>query len=377
MTSDSDCRDLLQAQYWITQLSQEMEQRLAEDAAENKRHASLLTLHFNFVGGHKSKAAHLVRHDAATMAATAMGHLHTWINGAPRGWAITGLSLAASNFHGAAAGSGNIKQLFARKQDAAATPQGQAGAALPSVAEQSAEAIDGDAPAPPTDMQHACPRLDSAAPHGSANVQACALDAPALAASAQHEPPAAPAMQAASQIATLNAIGTDFDDKAERRGAARAEAAPAAEPALDTGAHQGRFDAVRDQSRHSDGVERAARLQAADCRPAEGPSPLSDRGESAAAPMSGSVDDAHAPASTLAHVKRSADSVVDAGSEMLGHGTVDACTLAQLPPDLRAEVWASMFSGRAPASKAARSSGKVAAKGGQRGMGSFFVKSRK
>ena len=373
MTSDS-CRDLLQAHYWITQLSQEMEQRLAEDAAENKRHASLLTLHFSFVGGHKSKAAHLVRHDSATMAATAMGHLHTWIDGAPRGWAITGLSLSASNFHGAAAGSGNIKQLFARRQDAAATPQAQAGAALPSVAEQSAEAIDGDAPAPPADMQHACPRLDSAAPHGSANVQACALDAPAPAALAQHEPPAAPAMQAAPRIATLTAIGTDFDEEAARRGAARAEAVPAAKHTHDTGAHHGRAGAAQHQSRHGDGAERAAQ----DCRPAAGPSsPLSDRGESAAAPMSGSVDGARTPASAPAHVKRSADSVTDVGSEMLGHGTVDACTLAQLPPELRAEVWASMGSGRPPASKAARGSGKVVVKGGQRGMGSFFVKSRK
>jgi hypothetical protein len=106
---------LPQARYWLTQLAQEMQERLSEDTIDNRRHASLITLHLCFPGGNKSKASPMKRHDATAIVRSAAAHLQHWMDHAPRGWSLTAISLSASSFHGAAARSGSIKQMFERQ----------------------------------------------------------------------------------------------------------------------------------------------------------------------------------------------------------------------------------------------------------------------
>jgi hypothetical protein len=106
----------MQAKYWIGQLAAEITTRLVEDSTAHKRAATLLTAHWTFTGGQKSKACALSRHDAASIAALATAEVAAWIGAvSKRPWAITALSLAASKFDSAAARSSNIRNLFAQR----------------------------------------------------------------------------------------------------------------------------------------------------------------------------------------------------------------------------------------------------------------------
>jgi hypothetical protein len=92
-----------------------MATRLAEDTSAHKRTAALLTVHWSFAGSHKSKACTLSCHSAASIAALATAEVAAWVSSAPmESWAITGLSLSASKFRIAVAGSSNIKRLFSQ-----------------------------------------------------------------------------------------------------------------------------------------------------------------------------------------------------------------------------------------------------------------------
>jgi hypothetical protein len=92
-----------------------MATRLAEDTSAHKRTAALLTVHWSFTGSHKSKACTLSRHDAASIAALATAEVAAWVSSVcMESWAISGLSLSASKFRIAVAGSSNIKRLFSQ-----------------------------------------------------------------------------------------------------------------------------------------------------------------------------------------------------------------------------------------------------------------------
>lgn len=379
----------MQAQYWVTQLSQEMEQRLAEDAAENKRHASLLTLHFSFTGGHKSKAAHLARHDAATMAAIAMGHLQTWIDAAPRGWAITGLSLSASNFHGAAAGSGSIKQLFARKKQTAPhdwragdvlgdTAEGSHAAATAATDEQRAhlDAAPCDVPQPSTGVQDASHRSHMHHSLTRSGAQHAELSDLAPNAASSGAPPGRTGATGAASAADESA------DQHDRQQQQQPHSTAIAVQLDSVGATPASMQAQLAHELHSElgcSTERPAVANESDVHSARQHSACANAAVQVVAVPGGC-------ATPCTQTQPHAGSKRDLGSIGAGasldqglHGQrVDALTLAQLPPELRAEVWASMGAGRSSAPQDARARKKqVAAQPGQRGLGAFVTRTHK
>lgn len=67
-------------------------------------------------GSYKSIGAHITRHTADTISSLAIQLFRGWAATAGQGWAVSGLSLSASSFSDAAAGSADLRSLFSAKQ---------------------------------------------------------------------------------------------------------------------------------------------------------------------------------------------------------------------------------------------------------------------
>jgi hypothetical protein len=398
----------VQAEYWVKQLAQEMEQRLRDDTAENKRHASLFTLHFSFVGGHKSKVAHLQRHDAATMAGIAMGHLRTWMESAAAGWAITGLSMTAGNFHGATAASGSIKRMFAHQgAQAPAAPDtaasGSHSSAAPPAAAMPAERLQLPASAEASAAQlpsarrviaaHArnvlAPgRAESAsktAPPGMQHDGVPCDQRPGV----EHGPPACvhASGQPVDHSHAADAQPSEMDSPAAIAADSHhdAGACEPAEPGRDRShlqrGHPAAAARLSDNLFHAGscgdvaGISNGAGQKS--CTPATGMARDAGLSASAAGSTDTPLRDALPPAPDEGKVgasKRPRENETVAAQ--LGDGArVDAVLLAQLPTDLRSEVY--LQSGRPGAghklAMGSQKTSKVKVKdGAQRGMASFL-----
>lgn len=368
---------------------------MAADSAANDRHAALLTLHFSFAGGHKSRALPLTRHDAATIAAGAVAELAAWIAAAPRGWAITGLSLSASNFHGAAAKCASIKDMFARKQaprvDAAAQHVGAAAAPCTTGAAL-AESVPSEGADPPR-CDAGCVDAPSAEPRGAAASRAAAAEEPSTALhvaarpdAAQHAQPGArreghaaafqPPQQAqryaqADAHAPQSLIGAG--------GTARLEEATVESLAMSSGATAGEHE-----RRTADDAERACPAKVDNLADPATREALHDDqvAGAAAARVEQGTSDPHQAAPFGDEVAPQATDRHSAASGPCGArpqqawqdvevGPVDATVLAALPEELRSEVY---LLSRRPAQTAPAPPGRAAkrAKRSQPGLASFL-----
>jgi hypothetical protein len=105
----------MQAVHWLGMLANEICERLNADAELHGRRASRLVLYVSYAGGHKSKSGPLSDHTTEAIVATATELMRAWAATAPRGWAVTGLGLSASGFDGAACGNADLKAMFSRR----------------------------------------------------------------------------------------------------------------------------------------------------------------------------------------------------------------------------------------------------------------------
>ena len=69
-----------------------------------------------YAGSYKSIGAPIARHTAHAIASTAVQLFRGWAAAAGPQWAVSGLSLSAYSFSGAAAGSGDLRLLFSSKR---------------------------------------------------------------------------------------------------------------------------------------------------------------------------------------------------------------------------------------------------------------------
>lgn len=106
----------VQAQYWIQNLSQEIHERLEEDAVEYGRRATRIVLHAATPGGHTSKGAPLPSHGASVIAKAACQLMSERAKRDKNTFPITSLSLVASSFDASAAKTANLRAMFAACQ---------------------------------------------------------------------------------------------------------------------------------------------------------------------------------------------------------------------------------------------------------------------
>ncbi|KAK9826753.1 hypothetical protein WJX81_005483 [Elliptochloris bilobata] len=106
-------RTLAGVNKWLVELGKELEERLAADRAANERTPQLLTLGLNHSGAAAgvSRSCALRKPTAAVIAADALALVKRWVADRP-GWAITGMSLASSNFTAAPTGASTITRFL-------------------------------------------------------------------------------------------------------------------------------------------------------------------------------------------------------------------------------------------------------------------------